>query len=216
MRYVTFHEINQFCVNIYNLNLFNIEKCLRGPDLACRSYLGHPYLNTLDSAWEYCRFRQESENQIKCGTEKHSSEITKEAVSTAVFPNLFRFATPCGELEAICFKIWWSFENAFLNDDLKNVLVCGIPEYCNWHHRVPQHPGWETLSYSDKLACGILPQISHRWFMSPILFFFSLIITMNTIISIIKGSVLFFLSGVLRCIWKNLYVFYSPLQIFIL
>ena len=34
---------------------------------------------------------------------------------------------------AICFKVWWHFENSVFDDILKNALARGTPEYRKWH-----------------------------------------------------------------------------------
>ena len=63
--------------------------------------------------------------------------------SKAVFPNHFRlaapyrremqFTAPTGKTMAICFKVWWHFENSIFNDVLKNALARAPAEYRKLH-----------------------------------------------------------------------------------
>jgi len=69
---------------------------------------------------------------------------------------------PTGESIAICFEVWWLYENRTFHGILKNALARGTPEHRKWHPRMPRYPGSETLLQPQKPIWEILARLHHR------------------------------------------------------
>jgi len=55
------------------------------------------------------------------------------------------FAASSGHLWQFAVQGLMKISKFIFNDILKNVSTRGTPEYCEWHSRVPRHPGWDPL-----------------------------------------------------------------------